>query len=72
MEWLNKAISLIKTLPSKISEPSTWAGVGVGLIGLVFVVSGNVLLGIIVSIAGIVAIVMSETQEKKTKKKSKK
>lgn len=65
MEWLNKAINLIKTLPSKISEPSTWAGVGVGLIGLVFVVSGNVLLGILISIVGIAAIVISESNSSK-------
>ncbi len=65
MEWLNKAISLIKTLPSKISEPSTWAGVGVGLIGLVLAVSGNFLLGIVISIAGVAAIVISESKSSK-------
>ena len=65
MEWLNKAISLIKTLPSKISEPSTWAGVGVGLIGLVLAVSGNFLLGILISIAGVAAIVISESKSSK-------
>jgi hypothetical protein len=65
MEWLNKAINLIKTLPSKISEPSTWAGVGVGLIGLVLAVSGNFLLGIVISIAGVAAIVISESKSSK-------
>lgn len=65
MEWLNKALNLIQTLPSKITEPSTWAGVGVGLIGLVFVVSGKFFLGTIIAIAGAAAIVISESKSKK-------
>ena len=65
MEWLNKAINLIKTLPSMISEPSTWAGVGVGRLGLVLAVSGNFLLGIAISIAGVAAIVISESKSSK-------
>jgi|TARA_R110000765_G_scaffold90180_1_gene171748 hypothetical protein len=72
MEWLNKIINLIKTIPSRISEPSTWAGVGVGLTGLVLVASGQILLGLIVAVAGVVAIVMNETKSEENTKKSKK
>ena len=65
MEWLNKAISLIKTLPSKISEPITQAGVVAVIIGLVLAASVNFPLGIIISIAGIIAIVVREFNSKK-------
>ena len=47
MEWLNKIKDLIVTLPSRVTEPSTWAGVGVVLLGLAIVSTGRGFLGLL-------------------------
>ena len=63
MEWLNKIKDLIVTLPSRVTEPSTCAGVGVVLLGLAIVSTGRGFLGLLTIVAGGIAIFLNERSE---------
>ena len=63
MEWLKKITDLIVTLPSRVTEPSTWAGVGVVLLGLAIVSTGSGFLGLLTIFAVGIAIFLNERSE---------
>ena len=63
MEWLKKITDLLVTLPSRVTEPSTWAGVGVVLLGLAIVSTGRGFLGLLTIVAGGIAIFLNERSE---------
>ena len=54
MELLKVVKDFILSIPSRvdITSPSTWAGIGIGVIGLLMLILGNVALGLLTIIAG--------------------
>tara|TARA_B100001175_G_scaffold44931_1_gene34170 strand:- start:1429 stop:1635 length:207 start_codon:yes stop_codon:yes gene_type:complete len=62
MELLKVVKDFILSIPSRvdITSPSTWAGIGIGVIGLLMLILGNVALGLLTIIAGSLAVFIIE------------
>ena len=62
MELLKVVKDFILSIPSRvdITSPVTCAGIGIGVIGLLMVILGNVALGLLTIIAGSLALFIIE------------
>ena len=64
MELLKVVKDFILSIPSRvdITSPVTWAGIGIGVIGLLMVILGNVALGLLTIKLGCGYVLVSEIE----------
>ena len=67
MEFLNVVKDFLLSIPSRvdITSPSTWAGIGVAIVGILILSLGNIALGLLTIIAGTLSIFLIEKNKSK-------